>query len=45
MFPVERVLEETHDVVADGVFRGEAFGPGEDGACAQGGLLDGEGEG
>lgn len=39
---VERVLEQAHDVVADGVLGGEALRPRQELAGVERGLFDGE---
>lgn len=44
VFSVKGVLEELDDVVSDGVFRGEALGPGQDLSRGQRSLLDREAE-
>lgn len=44
VFPVKGVLEKFDDVVADRVFGGETFGPGEDHTFVESGLFHGEGE-
>lgn len=44
VFPVKGVLKQFDDVIADGVFGSETFGPGENHTLVEGGLFDREGE-
>ena len=45
VLPVECVLQESDDVSANGILRGETLGPCQDFPLIQGGLLDWETEG
>lgn len=44
VFPVKGVLKQFNDVIADGVFGSETFGPCEDHTFVKSGLFDREGE-